>query len=303
MFNPKTYYLRKSVNQSSVELPLKGVTSFSAIVVTYSGSPVVMSMGENSVVFDDTGASRTVTSSSTQYIVSFKVSGGRSTDDIKTMTNLSAGYIMNRDVLKRLFMIEALEVTGTNDASILTGDWSLEMPKLKEIVITIHAATTSSVTINFDRPGFFPVLEVLEFRANQGKVLVKGEAKYLPATLKRVSSGSYTNSSGFIGKLSDFPSGIEVIDLFYQNGNSIVGYDAKTWTGNLASIGIKNVGLASSELDQLLIDLSNATWKPSGEININRGNKAMAVRTSASNAAVAILQSKGVSIKISNNTF
>ena len=76
-----------------------------------------------------------------------------------------------------------------------------------------------------------------------------------------------------------------------------MSYTTKTWVNNQNSIVIvvPSGGLISAEVDQLLIDASSvATWTGDKIINLTgAGNQA---RTSASDAAVATLTGKGVTV-------
>lgn len=306
MFNPKDYYLEKMMINSYVELPLLGVTSFSAIVTTYSGALFTMKFGGQSVTTDFNGSARTLTSDTPQYVVRLSVSGNRSSEDIKSFNSSSGGYTITPDVLYRLFNMESLEFNTDKGKSRLNGDWSIPMPKLKSLKITFHYNSlypNDTVNITFNKPGLFPVLETLVFYCQSNQLPVTGEAKYLPQTLKVISGGAYANTSGFTGKLSDFPQGIEHVELLYQNGNLIVGYDSRPWTGQIKNLSFRNISLTSAELDQFLNDISNAEFQPNALINFNRNGKTMGVRTSASDAAVATLIAKGVTLTISNNTF
>ena len=306
MFNPKDYYLEKMMVNSYLELPLLGVTAFSASVSTYSGAFFTMKFGGQSVTVDVNGGTRTLTSETPQYVVRLSVSGNRSSEDIKAFSSSTGGYFITTDVLYRLFNLEGLTLSTNKGNSRLNGDWSLAMPKLKTLDITFQYSSLfpdDTVSITFNKPGLYPVMETLWFKCGTNHLPVTGEIKYLPQTLKTISGGGYTNSSGFTGKLSDFPQGIEIIDLLWQNGNSVVGYDSRSWTGQIKYLGFRNIGLTSSELDTFLNDISNANFQPNATINFSRGTKTMGVRTSASDAAVAAIKAKGVTITISNNTF
>ena len=73
-------------------------------------------------------------------------------------------------------------------------------------------------------------------------------------------------------------------------------YTRKTWVPDMRYFYIYSVspgGLSSTEVDNLLIDLAATTWKNEKKIYILGTN---ALRTSASNTAVATLTSMGVSV-------
>ena len=105
-----------------------------------------------------------------------------------------------------------------------------------------------------------------------------------------------TGSNTITGNLSSLPS---VMTSFFCTGsNTITDYTSpKTWATNYNYFFIRQAvgsGLSSTEVDNLLIDMSAATWGGSSRTLDVRGVNA--ARTSASNAAVATLLSKSVNV-------
>jgi hypothetical protein len=105
-----------------------------------------------------------------------------------------------------------------------------------------------------------------------------------------------TGSNSISGSLSSLPS---VMTYFYCTGsNTIDEYTTKAWANNQKTVYLVPVspgGLSSAEVDQLLIDLAAAggTWASPKEVYLRGTN---AARTSASDAAVATLVGKGVTV-------
>ncbi len=102
-------------------------------------------------------------------------------------------------------------------------------------------------------------------------------------------------SNTISGSLSDLPAGMTV---FYCSGfNTISDYTAKSWANELVRIyhvPVSPGGLSTAEIDALLIDLAAVdTWSSSQEVYLGGTN---AARSAASDAAVATLQGKGVTV-------
>ena len=126
-----------------------------------------------------------------------------------------------------------------------------------------------------------------------GSNTVTGNIADLPA----VMTSFYCDGSNTItGNIADLPS---VMTYFRCTGsNTINNYTSgRTWANNQLSFFIRQAtgyGLDSTEVDNLLIDLANVSaWTGTKTIDIRGVN---AARTSASNAAVATLQGKGVTV-------
>jgi len=89
------------------------------------------------------------------------------------------------------------------------------------------------------------------------------------------------------------------VAYFYCAGSNTIGdYSGRTWAINqrrVYHVPVAGGGLSSVEIDQLLIDLAAAggTWNADKQVYLRGTN---AARTSASDAAVATLVSKGVTV-------
>ena len=148
-----------------------------------------------------------------------------------------------------------------------------------------NAATAAVSTEDFAR-------DMVYFRC-LGSNTISGDLSDLPSELTTFRcSGSNTIS----GALSDLPS-----DLTYFNctgSNTIGDYTAPhTWSNSINYIKLIQAvgnGLDETEVDNLLIDLASATWAGSNRrVELPAPN---AARTSASDAAVATLLGKSVTV-------
>jgi len=95
--------------------------------------------------------------------------------------------------------------------------------------------------------------------------------------------------------LSSLPTWLTYFNC--QGSNTIADYSGRTWAGNQRYVYLVPViggGLSSSEIDQLLIDLAVVSTWVIEKIVYLRGTNA--ARTAASDAAVATLVSKGVTV-------
>jgi hypothetical protein len=146
-----------------------------------------------------------------------------------------------------------------------------------------------------------------------GSNTISGDISGLPYGIQSIS---FYGSNTISGDISGMPEGIKSIRLWGNNtvygmlSNiknsisyiSVKGYSSLTYDSYWGSTSLDRVlisslsdGMSSGEVDQLLIDLDSnvATWIGSKIITLTESN---AARTSASDAAVASLQSKGVTV-------
>ena len=93
-----------------------------------------------------------------------------------------------------------------------------------------------------------------------------------------------------IGSMSNLPAGI--VNAHFNINTNIVGYTARAYTGTLNNFVFPVATQSTAVLDAILIDLAKANWVGSSKI-ILRG-----ARSSASDASVATLKAKGVSVYI-----
>ena len=105
-----------------------------------------------------------------------------------------------------------------------------------------------------------------------------------------------TGSNTLSGDVSGLPSGLTY--LYVTGSNTISTYTSRSWPTSMRLARISPVspgGLPATAVDQLLIDLAAyaTTWTIEKNITLQGTN---APRTSASNAAVATLQGRGVTV-------
>ncbi len=103
-------------------------------------------------------------------------------------------------------------------------------------------------------------------------------------------------SNTLSGNIADAPGGLTNLAVF--GSNTLSDYAAgRVWANNMRQLYLRQAtgyGLNTSEVDNLLIDLSNvSTWSTEKVVNIAGNN---ASRSSASDSAVLTLQGKGVTV-------
>ena len=156
--------------------------------------------------------------------------------------------------------------------------------------LTKFTMTQTGANISFD---LAKLPRSLTYFYCTGSNTITGNLLSLPVALTYFfCAGSNT----ITGNLSSLPAGLTT---FYCTGsNTIADYSGKTWANNQRRVYLVPVtggGLSSAEIDQLLIDLAAAggTWTDVKAVYLRGTN---AARTAASDAAVATLVSKGVTV-------
>ena len=126
-----------------------------------------------------------------------------------------------------------------------------------------------------------------------GSNTITGNLSSLPSNLTYFNC---TGSNTVTGNLSSLPANLTIFEC--AGSNTIADYTAgRTWSNNINYVFIRQAagyGFDSTEVDNLLIDLALATWAGSSRTVDVRGVNA--ARTSASDAAVATLISKSVTV-------
>ena len=146
---------------------------------------------------------------------------------------------------------------------------------------------------------------------NRTVVFTSGSDKLTKFTMTRIGANisfdlsqlprslTYFNCVGsntITGNLSSLPVGLTYFSC--SGSNTIGDYSGKAWANNqirIYFVPVAGGGLSSAEIDQLLIDLAAAggTWSADKQVYLRGTN---AARTAASDAAVATLVSKGVTV-------
>ena len=125
-----------------------------------------------------------------------------------------------------------------------------------------------------------------------GNNTISGDIANLPVDFTTFACWGNNTISGDIANL---PSGLTT---FYCYGNNTISdYSGKTWTTKPAKFYLVPVspgGLSTAEVDQLLIDFDDdLTWASGDVIELTGAN---AARSSASDAAVANIESEGATV-------
>lgn len=204
------------------------------------------------------------------------------------------------------------QITSTTPFTINWGDGSIinystglnnlshtySTPYTGEIITTVYANSITALNIG-------------QNVANSGTIEIRVSEI---AKLKSLNTLIATRDK-FTGNISGFPNKMTVIDIdenelsgnisaipvniktFSLGGsNTISDYTSpRTWAANMKEVEVSPVsgGLSSSEVDNLLIDLSQTTFAPAATITLKGVN---ASRTSASDSAVITLTNKGVTV-------
>lgn len=123
-----------------------------------------------------------------------------------------------------------------------------------------------------------------------GSTTLSGLIQDLPASVVRATILGNNTCSGDIGLISSSIKFIIIIGF-----STINAYTPKVWSNGIETIILTpgGAGLASADVDQLIIDLSSATFAGEKIVTLNGAN---AARTAASDAAVTSLQAQGVTV-------
>ena len=198
-----------------------------------------------------------------------------------TYFNCRGNNVISGDIANLPSVLTYFDCTGSNT---LSGD----IAGLPSVLTYFYC--TGSNTVSGDiasLPSF------LTHFVCTGSNTVSGDIASLPSVLTNfVCTGSNTVS----GDLADLPS---VLTYFSCSGSNTISIytSPRVWAnlmGYILSLPAAGSGLDSTEVDNLIIDLSAVvTWSGSKVINIAGNNEA---RTAASDAAVAVLIGKGVTV-------
>jgi len=118
-----------------------------------------------------------------------------------------------------------------------------------------------------------------------GQNTLKGSVQVFIPSVYALQMAGESTTYGDVGKTPE-----DLIVLVIGGNGTPLSYTTKTWAPEMRLISL-NQGLNTSEIDQLLIDLSATTWID-GQIDI------VGTRSAASNAAVTSLQAQGVYVTV-----
>lgn len=174
--------------------------------------------------------------------------------------------------------------------------------KATSIPLSAFSMGASAITINGDNSA-------------NGTVVITGQLSDLPANTYSFETTSNVSMATVTGSLSDLKSLLTSV-MIYQNNlitgslsslpalvtkivlgsNTGITYAAsKVWPANMKEVYIPLSVFVTAQLDQLLIDLAAATWLSS---YTTKRIVVKGVRSSASDAALATLITKGVTVTI-----
>ena len=181
-------------------------------------------------------------------------------------------------------------------------------------VSTLQLTTNTDTTISTDGAGIFYDDAAGTVNPQTSKAFTSGATRTF---YFKLTSGSadirIANGQSYVTRFNEWTSSTNAASIYQMNlsslpsvmtsffctgSNTITDYTSpKTWATNYNHFLIRQAvgsGLSSTEVDNLLIDMSAATWGGSSRTLDVRGVNA--ARTSASNAAVATLLSKSVNV-------
>ena len=203
-------------------------------------------------------------------------------------------------------LFSVTQFTGT------AGNWSFDVGTLRNVFFNLSTLILQGNNTTFGLISALPA--GLTFFNNLGQNTTSGLISDLPAGLTFFNNLGQNTTSGLIsdlpaglfhyrntgqnttsGLISDLPTGIT---FYFNTGqNTTSGYTSKVWATNQENVHSRPVsgfGLTSSQVDQLLIDLSAVvTWVGVKTIDMRGNNGA---RTALSNPAVVTLTSNGVTV-------
>jgi hypothetical protein len=234
------------------------------------------------------------------------------TNRIRTLQLISS-FNLSGDIANIPSSIESFYISGVN-ASIITGDiYSLNSKPLTTFLIngmSNHTVTGDLINIpstlsnlNVSAGSIYGNVSSLASKTNLTNIQLVGTTGAITGDISLVGSniisiwisGTNVNLSG---NLSNLPTQISTLNI---DKCSFTYPTTKVWPSVMGRVIIKSnsgSGLTTAEVDQLLIDLDTygLSWPNSvsnREINLVTNN---AARSATSNAAVASLIAKGVTV-------
>lgn len=185
-------------------------------------------------------------------------------------SNTIAGNVIDIDLPAQTFQLKGLNsITGT----------IANIPKYIEYIELWGDTTLSGNITDLSR-------SIAQFDV-RGNNTITGDLANYPKSGQSIQIGGNNTLYGDLANCTDKL-------LIYLTGNMSCTYSSSDWGNMYQFIYIPTTtGLTTSEIDQLLVDLSAAEWSVYNRIDIRGAN---APRTPTSDIAVALLQSKGVTV-------
>lgn len=220
------------------------------------------------------------------------------------------------------FPVNLIYIEGNSGRNIYNGDFRKFTDRCTELVwLSLGSVYISddkySSDLYGDMTGSTALLRINTF-ATYG-LRVKDPDKLIFSTASLGSVTNVINGGSIVGNISDLSNNIEALETnatdvkitdlygdlknlpiniknlsFSGNvlNNNITYSGGRQWRDDLASLLLDAIPLSSFQLDMLLNDLATISWSAPKALSL-RGT-----RTTASDAAIATLQSKGVTVTI-----
>ncbi len=253
--------------------------TISGLLSTKAGTSVTVDWGD--------GTSNTYSGTDQAYSKNYGSVGNRmvaftsGSDKLTKFTMTQTGANISFDLAQLPRSLTSFNCTGLNT---VTGNLS----SLPAGLTYFLCSGSNMITGNLS-----PLPAGLTFFSCSGSNTITGNLSSLSADLTTFACSGLNTVTG---NLSSVPIGL--IYFYCLGSNTIGDYSGKTWANDqrrVYHIPVAGGGLSSAEIDQLLIDLAAAggTWSVEKQVYLRGTN---AARTSASDAAVATLVSKGVTV-------
>jgi hypothetical protein len=218
-------------------------------------------------------------------------------------SNTTSGNILNLPVGLTYFYV--------NGSNIITGNIANLPPSLIYCYIEGNNTTSGNIStlpstivefrnkgLNTTTGSISTLSSGLRYYDNHGNNTTSGDIATLPAIMETFSNGGSNTTSGNISALPI------TVNYYVNTGqNTVVTYvSGRVWANPMRTFinlpTLASGGLSANEIDNILIDLSTPSWTlvdvlDTKTVNIAGNN---AARTSASDAAVTTLISKGVTV-------
>ena len=322
-FNDSSYekIVKEDLEYDVLELSCENQTELELGIVTYDNSGWIVDYGDG---VKETGLSSDRNSYNLKHTYSEPFTGNvkilmkkGGLKQIKEIRSFANSFTFDISVLPNSIRVLNFQ-TSTQQA--ITGEFK-DFPRDLEF-----AHFTGVNNISGDIGNAPPNLDYIYIRGSGDK---SGLIDNAPRSLKYLRLGGNTSIGGDIGNA---PPNLETLYMLYQNigglidnaprslrylrlleNNSVSGdlgkspddvtylqvlygppmqfYSRKTWSDDMQRIAV-DTDFTALELDNLLIDLSETSWRSGGEVSI----KVTIDRTSASDQAVSDLSAKGVDV-------
>ena len=180
------------------------------------------------------------------------------------------------DIANAPTSLTSLQILGSNT---LTGDIANAPTSLTSLRITGSNTLTGDIA---NAPTSLTSLRIT------GSNTLSGDIANAPTSLTYLQ---ILGSNTLTGDIANAPTSLTSLQI---SGSNTLTYSTRTWSNNQRIVLLRATNFDAQMLDQLLIDLSDASWISERSVDLRIGNNVQ--RTSASDNAVLLLQSKGVTV-------